>query len=439
MDAAAAPPGSGRRAGIGSLSEGDVTPDGRGEGRLPLRLNASLRPARGGPSPTRPSLPGRPGIATWALSPLTERGVRPTAGQSPPSLPREAGYRCRGHGSTGAARGSQVLEPGSQPAASRSPTSPPLSRQRPEGPWHGIGEGGCSPLLRGNRVGRRACPAPWVYTDRGARLGRLRFPPEEPRRTPRLPPPWVYTGRGARLGRLRFNQKYRVRRRACPRRGSTLAGERGWVVCGSPEGPENPVARNLRAHAVLARREQMASRAPAPAPRQAGVSEAPGGQTRQARSDRGASRSTDRRARLCRATWRTARDRRPVYRAPDLGKPGLPALGSLRSTGWEGWGLPVFLRDRGASRSTHRKARLCRTTWRTARDSWPVYWAPDLGEPRLPALGSPPVYRPGRLGFAGLPPRSWGFPVYPPESAALPGYLAYGAEPLGGLLGAGPR
>ncbi|CAI7935080.1 Hypothetical predicted protein [Podarcis lilfordi] len=254
MDAAAAPPGSGRRAGIGSLSEGDVTPDGRGEGE------AAAPPERQSPAGPRRALPD----ATVAA--------------------REAG-----------------------------------DSDRPEGPWHGIGEGGCSPLLRGNRVGRRACPAPWVYTDRGARLGRLRFPPEEPRRTPRLPPPWVYTGRGARLGRLRFNQKYRVRRRACPRRGSTLAGERGWVVCGSPEGPENPVARNLRAHAVLARREQMASRAPAPAPRQAGVSEAPGGQTRQARSDRG------------------------------------------------------------------------------------------------------------------------GFPVYPPESAALPGYLAHGARPLAGLLGAGPR
>ncbi|XP_034958909.1 basic salivary proline-rich protein 4-like [Zootoca vivipara] len=196
-------------------TEGDGTPDERGgKRRRPLRLNTGVgRPAEGPPRRDR-RCPWAPDVAFHRTRGPPHRGEVPTL--TPASLwktlPRPREHRGRSRVLGSRSRGR------SPPPAARPPRLL-LSRQRPEG--------------------RR---------DRTRLL----------------------------TASLREPEAYDAARLPC-RSGSTLTGERGWVVfCGSPEGPENPVANNLQAPAVPTRHHGPVAEPPAPPLRQDGAaSEAP--------------------------------------------------------------------------------------------------------------------------------------------------------------------
>ncbi|XP_053221642.1 collagen alpha-1(I) chain-like [Podarcis raffonei] len=423
--AEAAPPGSGHRAWIGSLSEGDATPDGRGEGE------ASAPPERQSPAGPRRALPDATiaaRVATWALSPLPNAGSAPPRGSPHPHSREKLGNAAAATGAQGPLEGPRSWSRDRSPPPAALPPRRPSPGRDPKASGTGSEKEAARRCSEG--TASDAAPAP----RRGSTLAVERG--------------WVVFG---------SPRKNRVGRRACPCRGSTLAVERGWVVFGSTrKGPENPVARNLRAHAVLARREPTASRAPAPAPRQADVSEAPGGQTRQTRSGKrlrgspvvpvypcAASRApapAPRQAGVSEAPGGQTRQTRsgkrlrgfpvvPVYPCAGaaVDRSRRPASASRRRAeggGREvagGPGLPAGKRGWLGRSSRRRKGRKRRPfSWGAAGSSSPPEG--PAARPVLPAAGA--------LRSS---------PVYPPEACRPPGLLAratvFPAERAGGRAG----
>ena len=153
----------GRRAWIGSLQRATERRTEAGKGRHPLRLNTGRQ---AGP---RRALPD----ATVIAHGEPNAGSAPPRGSPHPHSRDSLENAAAATGAQGPLEGFRVLEPGSQPAASRSPTSLLLSRQRTRRP---------------------------AGSDEAAH---------------------------------RFSKGTASDAAPAPRRGSTLTGERGWVVFGS--------------------------------------------------------------------------------------------------------------------------------------------------------------------------------------------------------------